>query len=216
MESILLQSLANKTINKESLFQRVEANFELLPDVLQGVFSSKAVVRYSCSSVLMDLSSKYSEKIYPHFDFFAQLLKSKRRILVWNAAAVIANLCAVDTAKKFDKIFDEYFAFLENEYMVTVANIAGNSGKIAESKPYLIPKITTKLLKIEKISTTPHLTEECKLVIAEETIESFNKFFNKMNTEEKEKVVAFVKRQTGSSRKTLKIKAASFLKQNWQ
>ena len=181
MESNLLQSLENKTLNKKSLLQKVEKNFDLLPEVLRGVSSLKAVVRYGCSSVLMDLSAKHPQRIYPHFDFFVQLLKNEHRILVWNALAVIANLCNVDVAKKFDKIFDDYFAFLDNEYMVTVANIVSNSGKIAVSKPYLIPKITSKLLKVEEISTTPHLTEECKLVIAEKAVESFSQFFKKMN-----------------------------------
>jgi hypothetical protein len=94
--------------------------------------------------------------------------------------------------------------------MVTVANVVGNSSKIALAKPYLIPKITNELLKVENVSTTPHLTEECRRVIAEKTIKSFDLFFDRI--EDKKKVIFFVKRQTNSPRKTLKSAAENFLK----
>ncbi len=212
MNSNLLQKLAEKSLTKEELYLEVERDFKLLASVLVGVSSQKAAVRYGCAKVLMDLSAKYPEKLYPHMDNFASLLDSKYRILVWNALAIIANLSTVDADKKFDALFDKYYSFLDDPYMVTVANVVGNSGKIALAKPYLAPKIVQKLLKVEQISTTPHLTEECKRVIAEGTVESFSLFFDKLGSEDKAKVVSFVKRQAGSSRITLKKTAEAFLK----
>jgi hypothetical protein len=212
MESGLLQELANKSITKEELYQKVEKDFQLLPEVLSGVSSSKAAVKYGCAKVLMDLSAEHPEKLYPHMDSFTVLLGSKHRILVWDALAIIANLCVVDTGKKFDAVFGRYFGFLNDAYMVTVANVVGNSGKIALAKPHLIQKITGELLKVEEISTTPHLTEECKGVIAEKAIGSFNLFFDRLKAEDKARVVSFVKRQVNSSRKTLQTSAEDFLK----
>ena len=212
MESELLQKLANKSITKEQLCKKVEKDFQLLPQVLSGVSSSKAAVRYGCAKVLMDLSAKYPEKLYPYMDSFIVLLDSEHRILVWNALAIMANLCVVDTERKFDAVFGKYFGFLNDAYMVTVANVVGNSGKIALAKPHLIPKITDELLKVEEIPTTPHLTKECKRVIAEKAIKSFNLFFDRLNAEDKARVVSFVKRQVNSSRNTLKTSAEAFLK----
>jgi hypothetical protein len=63
---------------------------------------------------------------------------------------------------------------------------------------------------VEKISTTPHLTEECKRVIAEKAIESFDVFFNQIR--DRKNIVDFVKSQLTSPRKTLKTKAENFLK----
>jgi hypothetical protein len=160
----------------------------------------------------MDLSAKHPERLYPHMDSFISLLDSKYRILVWNAMAVIANLCAVDKERKFDSAFNKYYGFLDDEYMVTVANVVGNSGKIALAKPYLVPKITAELLRVDEISTSPHLTEECRRVIAEEAIESFNLFFDKMDAEEKAKVLSFVKKHRDSSRASLSKKAELFHK----
>jgi hypothetical protein len=212
MESDLLQRFEEKTITKKELLEMVESDFTLLPVLVKGVSSPKATVRYGCASTLVDLSEKHPEKLYPHIDFFISLLDNKRRILVWNAFAAIANLCTVDVDKKFDVIFNKYYAFLNDEFMVTVANVVGNSAKIARAKPCLIPRITAKLLRVEKISTSPHLTEECKRVIAEKAIKSFNQFFDMMNAEEKAAVLPFVKKHADSSRASLAKQAELFLK----
>ena len=210
MENELLKKLAAKTLTKDELRRKVEHDFSLLPTLVTGLSSPKAAIRYGCAKILMDLSAEYPDKLYPHMDTFVALLGSTYRILTWNAMAIIANLAKVDKEQKFDAVFDRYYGFLKDEYMVTVANIVGNSGKIALAKPYLIPKITEKLLTVENLSVTPHLTDECKRVIAEAAIGAFDLFFDKV--EQKEKVLAFVERELNSSRKHLSVQAESFLK----
>lgn len=210
METRLLQKLVDKSMTKEELLEKVKQNFDILPYMLDGVSSSKAAIRYGCAKVLSDLSEDHPEKLYPYFDSFIDLLDSKYRILTWNAFTILANLTKVDTDRKFDAIFDKFYSFLNDEYMVTVANVVGHSGKIALAKPHLINKITNELLKVENISTTPHLTEECKRIIAEKAIKSFSLFFDKI--EHKEKIISFVERHLDSSRKTLKREVEVFLK----
>jgi len=208
--SQLTEAILDKSISKEELLNRVKQDFSLIPLLLKGVNHPKAAVRYGCAKVLMDLSEEHPEKLYPHFDFFVSLLNSKYRILTWNALAIVANLTRVDTDNKFDAVFDKYYSFLDDDYMVTVANVVGNSGKIAHAKPYLIPKITDELLKVQDISTTPHLTEECKRVIAQHTIKTVDLFFDRID--QKEQVIAFVKACLDSPRKKLRTTAEKFLK----
>ena len=210
MQSILLEKLGNKELTKKQLYQQVEENFGLLPELVEGTSSAKASVRYGCSSVLMDLSAKYPKKLYPYMDDFVGLLDSKYRILTWNTMAIIANLTSADADRKFDAVFDKYYGFLNNEYMVTVANVVGNSAKIANAKPYLAKKITTELLKVEDLTSTPHLTEECKRVIAEHAIRTFNAYFDLIA--DKEQVLAFARKHQNSPRATLKKEAQNFLK----
>jgi hypothetical protein len=212
VENSLLARVADKTLTKEELRQKVEQNFNLLVVLLKGTGSSKAVVRYGCAKVLMDLSEAYPEKLYPYWNKFTILLDSKYRILTWNAMAIIANLAKVDKQDKLNTVFDKYYSFLNNDYMVSVANVVGNSAKIALAKPKLIPRITAELLNVENVSVTPHLTEECKLVIAEKAVVTFGLFFDKIKENEKKKVLSFVERQLSSPRKTLRAKAAQFLK----
>jgi len=210
MESDLFQKLADRSITKEQLFKKVIQNDELIPELLKGISSPKPAIRYGCAKILMDLSEEKPEQLYPYMDFFISLLDSKYRILTWNAITIIANLTKVDTENKFDDIFEKYYSLLDNEYMVTVANVVGNSGKIALAKPHLMNQIVEKLLTVEKISTTPHLSSECKRVIAEHTIKTFDLFFPQIT--QKENVFAFVKKYLKSSRKTLQIESENFLK----
>lgn len=209
MKSEILHKLENKSITKKELLQKVEQNSDLLPEIINGVYSPKASLRYGCAKVLMDLSETHPEKMYPFIDSVIELLDSKYRILTWNAMAIIANLAKVDKDNKIDSIFEKYYSFLNDEYMVTVANVVGNSAKIASAKPYMIKKITDELLKVENISLTPHLTEECRRVIIEKAVRFFSSFFDKI--EQREKVVSFAKRQVNSPRRTLSKTAKEFL-----
>ncbi len=210
MATDLLKKLENKTITKENLAEKVKQDLKLLPEIINAMDSNKAVIRYGCGKVLMDLSETNTNELYTFMDNFITYLDSKYRIITWQAMAIIANLTKVDNKKKFDDIFEKYYSFINDEYMVTVANVVGHSGKIALAKPYLIPKITEKLLLIENIKTTPHLTKECKLVITEKAIESFDKFFDQIN--QKQEIISFVKKYSNSTRKSLKTKAQEFLK----
>jgi len=209
IEYQIVNKLADKSISKEELLREVKQNLNLLPEVLYGLNSSKAAIRYGCGKVLTDLSEAMPDKLYTHIDFFIRLLDSNHRILTWNAMAIIANLTKVDTENRFDLEFDKYYSFLNDEYMVTVANVVANSAKIALAKPYLIERITQELLKVEKISITPHLTEECKRVISEKTVKFFEQFFEKI--QQKERVLSFVTNHGNSPRKPLKKSAEKFL-----
>jgi len=208
----LLLGLEDKTLTKGMLHRIVEHNFDLIPILVKGMYSLKPSVRYGCGKVLMDLSETHPEKMYQNIDSFIDLLDSKYRIITWNSMAIIANIAEVDKEKKIDTIFQKYINFLKDEYMITVANTIENLGKIALAKPYLIQKITTEILRVENIKLTPHLTEECRRVIAEKAIGSIDQFFN--NIQEKKKVLSFVERQVKSSRKSLRSKAAEFVKKH--
>ena len=205
----LIDKLANKSLTKEQLFEKVKNNHDLLPEVIEGMTSSKAAIRYGCGKVLMELSEVNPKILYPHMNFFVGVLDSKYRILTWQAMAIIANLTRVDENNKFDEAFNKYYSFINSEYMVTVANLVGHSGKIALAKPHLTDKIVDELLKVENIKTTPHLTSECKKVIAEQAILSFGMFFDQIKN--RDMIISFVKKQLNSSRKTLRYKAKEFL-----
>jgi hypothetical protein len=207
----LLNQIVDKTLTKDELYKKVEKDFSLVPVLIDGISSPRPTVKYSCGKVLMDLSAKYPQSLYPYMDEFIKLLESKYRILTWNAIFIIANLAKVDNKQKIASIFDRYYRLLENDYMITVANVVINSGKIALAQPFLIDRVTRELLSVEDIGITPHLTEECKRVIIEKTIQTFSLFFDKLEEELKVEIYDFVKRQLNSPRDTLRKKAELFL-----
>ncbi|MCW3994665.1 MAG: hypothetical protein NWE98_00765 [Candidatus Bathyarchaeota archaeon] len=213
MKTNFLQMLNDREISKLELLKKVESDFNLVHTLLEGTASSKATIRYGCGSVLMDLSARHPEKLYPYMDRFIELLGSKHRILTWNAMAIIANLTKVDADGKFDAIFDSYYSFLDNEYMVTVVNVVANSAKIVANKPYLSDKIAAQLLKVQNLKTTPHLTEECKLVIAEHTIKTFDTLIK--YTQNKEVLLEFAQKHSEAQRDSLRKEAQVFL-EKWR
>jgi hypothetical protein len=212
-ESDLCQKIASKKISQADLLDAAKINPAVLPELLGGVSSNKAAVRYGCAKALVSLSLQQPKLVYSSFDVFVNLLDSKYRILTWNAMAIIANLTAVDTDKKFDAVFQKYYSLLNSGYMVTVANLMENSAIIAKNKPYLADRIALELLKVQNLKTTSHLTEECKLVIAEKAIETFNTLI--CHVQNKQELIEFAKKHQNSPRLSLQKQAQNFLSK-WQ
>ncbi len=212
--SNLIQRLATRDITKKELEEEAEGNPALVPKIVEGLASPKAAVRNGCARVLMNLSGRHPEWLYSHWEAFAGALDSGHRILSWGAIATIANLSAVDSESRFEAIFDRYYALIGDGYMVTVANVVGNSAKVARAKPRLADRIAEKLLGVEKIATGPHMTDECRRVVAEKAVEALGSFYHLLGPDMKKRVSAFVKKQLKSSRVSLAETAKEFLVRN--
>jgi len=63
MESQLLQKLGDKSITKDQLLEEVKHNYDMIPELLNGISSSKPTIRYGCGKILMDLSEEKPEKL---------------------------------------------------------------------------------------------------------------------------------------------------------
>ena len=211
MERIdVLEKLGKKEVKEEDVARDAIEDPSLLPEIFNGVYSTNARTRYGCAKILRIISEENPKMLYPRMGFFTELLESDKRVLKWNALYIIANLAKVDVENKFDDIFDKYYSLLNAEYMVTVANVVGNSGKIAKAKPHLTQKITNELLKIENLTVKSHLTQECKNILIGHAITTINMYFDQIGN--KEEVISFVKRQLNNTRNATKIKAKKFLK----
>lgn len=207
MEEIdILEELGNKENKPEDYVEQVMENLDLLPTILSGVQSSKARVKFGSAKMLKIISEKDPQVLYPHMSFFIDLLENENNILRWITIDVIGNLSNVDTKKKFDEIFNKYYALLSNEGMVTVAHVVDNSGKIALAKPYLRDMITDNLLKLENIPRN----EECKNILLGKAILSLGMFYDQADN--KDEIISFVKRQLKNPRNSTKKKAEKFLK----
>ena len=209
-EGNYLYKLGKNEISTEELIKNVKDDFSLISMILEGVSSTNPRIKFGCAKILSKISEEHPEKLYKEIDFFIDLLDIENNIIKWNAMDVIANLVCVDTKKKFDDIFTKYYSFINSDTMVTVAHVVDNSGKIALAKPYLINQITNELLKLEKISTKPRLTQECKNILFGKAIIAFDQYFDQI--EKPKEVISFIKRQLKNTRAATKIKAEKFLK----
>ncbi len=208
-ESKLLQEIAQKETNKEEIRDRVIEKPRLLSEIIEGLSSDNARVKYGCAKILRMISEKEPEILYSRFDFFASLIDSDNTFLKWGAIHILANLAAVDSENKFEKIFDKYFAPIPGPVLITAANVIGGTAKIALAKPKFTEKIAKELLKVE---TATYQTTECSNIALGHTIESFDRFFDQIK--DKEPVVALIKKQLRNTRNATRKKAERFLRKH--
>lgn len=204
----MLPELTDKKASIEKIAQNVVKKKKLIDEVIQGVSSSDTTTKYRSSKVLRVLSEKHPKVLYAHWDHFADRLSDKNTFLKSDAALAIANMVSVDKDRKFEKIFDKYYAQLDDESMIPAANLAGCSGKIALAKPNLRGKVIDKLTKIDKT----HHGSECKNVIKGGIIETFASIFPNATDAEKKKIITFVKPELKNARASTRKKAEEFMK----
>jgi len=192
----------NKT-DEERLARNAMKDKHLLAELLQNILSKNDDIRYPSFKALLLISEEHPEVLYPRWDYFAELLVSDNAYRKLIAVRLLANLTRVDTNNKFEDIFDTYYNLL-NDSVIVAGHLASNSGKIAKAKPELEPKITNKLLNIDK---TNHKHKE---LIKSGAIEAFSEYFDE--TKDKQKILDFVKKQLTSTSPKTKKTAAAFLK----
>jgi hypothetical protein len=208
-ESPLLQQIGQKEIDKGQIAEGIIGEPGLLADVLEGMSARQASVKFGCSKVLRIISQKKPEVLYPSFDFFVNLLNSDNTFLKCDAILILANLAAVDSANKFEAIFDRYFAPVSGPVLITAANVIGGAVRIALAKPALTDRIVDELLKVE---AAEYQTAECRNIALGQAIMSFEQFFEQIG--DKEGVIQLVKKQLANTRNSTRQKAAQFLKKH--
>jgi hypothetical protein len=174
---------------------------------LDGFFSDTAGVRFKSAKTLVLISEREPGLLYPQFDFFAKNLSNRNNILKWNAIDVIAHLTQVDTEKRFDKLFSRFYGMLSEGSLITAAHVVTSSALVVAHKPYLERRITRRLLGLK---TIPLLTEECRNILKGHAIKTFGQYFERIK--EKEKVIAFVKKELKNRRSATRKKAERFIK----
>ena len=203
----VLTVLANeKDPDLEEVVQLAITAGEILKEMLKGIVSKQDVYRYNCFKVLLQISEKEPMRLYPEWDYFVELISSENSYHRSASLRIIANLATVDTERRFDDIFDQYFDLLDDESVVPARYLAGSAATIAKSKPYLQTRITKRLLDIDN---TYH-KEGRKDLIKGDIIQAFEGFFEE--SQRKEEILAFVEEQLESSSPRTRKIAKAFLK----
>ena len=205
--SKLLEQIAQKDTDSEKIADKVIKQPEQISEILEGLGSDKASIKYGCAKILRIISDKQPELLYHTIEFFIDLLDNDNKLFQWEAIYAIANLASTDSQNEVEKIFEKYFSPITGPVMTTTATVIKGASKIALAKPKLTEKITHELLKVEKAE---YETTECHNIVLGHTIKSFDRFFDQIN--EKEPVIKLVKKQLMNTRKATKKAAEKFVK----
>ncbi len=207
----LAQELARKGADIESIVERVSAEPQQIPALIEGLRAPKGTLRYGYEKVLRLTAERRPEMVYPWFDVFAEMLDCDNSFLKWGAILTIGHLASADTEGKFEAIFARYYGPIPGPAMITAANIIGSSAKIARAKPHLIDPITREILKVEKgrYFRKDRLSPECRNVAIGHAIDTLENVFDQIT--DKPAVVKFVRRQLKNPRQPVAKRAVRFL-----
>lgn len=208
----LSQELSKKGADNAGIATEVINNPKLIGELIEGVKAPKGTLRYGFEKVLRLISEERPDLLYPYFDVFVELLDNENSFLKWGALLTIANLTAVDSEKRFDKIFRKYYSLITGPVMVSAANVIGGSAKIALNKPELIERVCEEILKVEGVNYEKKglPSPECQNVAIGHAIDTFDRIYDAIN--HKGPVIAFVTRQLENSRSSVVKKAKKFIK----
>jgi hypothetical protein len=199
-----LNFLENKKAVPEAVAEMALKDEKVLQELLDGVLSKKDVVRQNSFQALNFLSENHPERLYGEWDFFANLICRGNSFHKYIAIYIIANLTKADAKNKFEKLFDVYYGLLGDNSVIPAAHVAVNSGKIALAKPGLQAEITNRLLDID------NTVQRHKDLVKASAIEAFEAYFKQ--SENKARIIEFVKAQLNCGSPKTRKKAKEFLK----
>jgi hypothetical protein len=202
----MLPDLNTKDVDLKDLVRQAREDQGFLSELVEGLSGKQERVGYNCLRALLLVAEERPELLYPHWQVFVELLASENTYFKLRGANLIAAIIGADTENRFEQIFDQYYDLLDDKSVITASYIAGNSGKIARTKPGLQSRITRRLLSIDETHHPP----ECRDLIKGFAVEAFGQYFEE--SDQKAEILEFVTAQLDSkSPKTRKL-AKSFLK----
>jgi hypothetical protein len=196
--------LSDKLVDVDKLARDALTDEKIFAELLRKIKSKDNTIRSNSYRALLIISEEKPEFLYPHWNYFADMLKSPNNYHKFIATYILANLTRVDDDNKFQEIFDDYYGILGGDKVMTASHVAVNSPTIIKNKPELQERIIEKLLNIEHI----HQGKQKELVKAY-AIEALRKIYP--DAPDKEKIMEFVKDQLESSSPKTRDMASCFL-----
>lgn len=180
---------------------------EILSETIKGLQNKNDVIRFNNYNILEEISKTNPEKLYNKWDFFAELLKSENTYHKYIGIHLIANLTAIDKDNKFDELFDSFYELLKDKSIVTINHLILVSAQIIRNKSEFKNEIVKMFLNIDNIVTNDKHIDLVKGYIVDIFRECFELF------DDKDEIIAFVKKQTESTSPKTKKLAKEFIKE---
>jgi len=172
--------------------------------VLEGLTSQDDYCRFNCFQVMLMLTEEQPIRFFAEWSRFAGMLESDNVYHCNIGLGLLANLTAADANGRFAAVFERYFSFLDGDSLIPARYATQSAGKIARNEPKLQHRITARLLGIEDSH------QKQKELLKSDAIRAFDEYFEQ--SDEQEKMLAFVAAQAGSHSPKTQKAAKAFLK----
>lgn len=198
----------------DELLREVLSDNARIPLLFEIIRTDQGSMKFTCEKVIRLVSEQKPELIYPYFDNLVQMLDSHNNFIAWGASLTIANLIGIDRRRKFDRIYDRYFAGILSDSMITAGNIIKNAWRFVLANPQWESDITARLLSVAD-HTYLHKGEpspECGKIVRGGVLECFDKYYDLSSG--KPEMIQFAAELRNCSRKPVAKKAAAFMKKH--
>jgi len=155
---------------------------------------------------LLPLAQAKPGALLPHWSTLAALLKSDKAFSKYPAIHLLAALVPADRERRFDRTFHAYFGLLDDEAVSVAAHVARLAGAIAQARPDLEPRITRRLLALDR----SHFDAERRDLVKSYALEAFASYF--AGSKQQGAILAFARSMWKSKSPRAAKAAKAFLK----
>ncbi|HYL85276.1 MAG TPA: hypothetical protein VE263_13655 [Candidatus Angelobacter sp.] len=207
-------SLMAKALNAHSpdlidLAKQAEGDPQLLLGAMDALGSVSLKTRTAASNLLLTVSERSPEALYPHFGVFVRFLHNKRSVLKLNAMLTLANLAVVDHERKLEAILDEYLAPICGPSLIEATCALRGAAVIATARPDLAERISKSVVAVEKAEFASRDSHHAAIGKAVAALAHFFPFLRDGHAAR-----LFVRRQLKNPSRATRNKARRFL-QKW-
>jgi hypothetical protein len=190
----------------EVLAQGASGDSDKLQMILDGLVVKDNVYRENCFKVVLVMCDTTPEVVYAEWDTFEALLASGNGFHRAIGVRVLARLCGVDEAHRFEALFDRYFELLDDGKVMVSRYLVQNVWRIVEAKTHLTGRITDKLLRIEET----HHPESRQALLRADVLDAVDTFYGEVG--DTGRVLAFAEATLDCSSPKARKRAKAFLK----
>lgn len=204
----LRSKLLRRGVDPGRLARQVAEQPDLLVELFDGLGAREPAIKYGSAKVLRALSDLDPAVLYPEIDVFIERLDSDNKFMHCDALLVLANLAAVDTERRIDRILDRYCSPIQGPDLMVAATVVKGAATIASFKPSLAERIAPRICGVEEGT---YKTPECRDVILGQAIDALAKFYQHLGASERKPVRRLVHTQLENPQPATRKKAAKFL-----
>jgi hypothetical protein len=182
----------------------------VLEELLQALLpeNKKLAVRERAFKALMALAQNRPESLLPHWNELKNLLVEGGAFSKYPAIHLIAALVPADRERRFDRSFAAFFNLLDDDAVSVAAHTARQAGPIATARPGLEPRITRRLLALDRT----HFDPERRDLVKSYALEAFDVYFETSGS--RTAILAFAEGMLRSPSPRAAKSAKAFLKKH--
>jgi len=131
------------------------------PNVLQALLDAllpenkKQAERERAFKVLLALAERRPEVLLPRWDELTRMLRGGGAFTKYPAIHLIAALLPADREHRFDRTLAAFFHLLDDEAVSVAAHTARLAGRVVAARPDLEPRVTRRLLALDRTHFDP-------------------------------------------------------------